>query len=52
MSELDKEEIKRRRKERIKELRYWANDNLHDKKVSHPEFSEKIQFINKGEKNF
>ena len=39
-------------KERIKELRAWAKDNLLDKEVNHPEFTEKIRFTNTGIKEF
>ena len=39
-------------KERIKELRAWAKDNLIGKEVEHPEFPEKIGFTNTGIKEF
>ena len=39
-------------KERIKELRAWAKDNLLDKEVSHPEFPRKIGFSSSGIKEF
>ena len=39
-------------KERIKELRAWAKDNLLDKEVSHPEFPRNIGFSSSGIKEF
>ena len=39
-------------KERIKELRAWAKDNLIGKEVIHRDFPEKICFTNTGIKEF
>jgi len=39
-------------KERIKELRAWAKDNLLRKEVFHPEFPRKIGFSSSGIKEF
>ena len=39
-------------KERIKELRAWAKDNLIGKEVFHPDFPGKIGFSNSGIKEF
>ena len=49
---LKTDEMRHIDKERIKELRTWAKNNLLDKQVNHHEFSEKIRFTNTGIKEF
>ena len=50
--ERKKEEIHQKSKERLKELRTWAKENLLGKEVYHPDFSEKIHFSSTGIKEF
>ena len=39
-------------KDRIKQLRAWAKDNLLQKEIFHPDFPEKIGFSSSGIKEF